>query len=97
TSDVLADLRVDDHPDPVAELGRLLEMHTLYFERPDPATLLPLTGTLADEVRERLTGAGQTDPDLDEALASWAGIQNLEERLVAGAIDPLVLEQLRNA
>ncbi|HEV8175990.1 MAG TPA: DUF1028 domain-containing protein, partial [Actinoplanes sp.] len=40
TSDVMVDLRVDDHPDPVAELGRLLEMHTLYFERPDPATLI---------------------------------------------------------
>jgi hypothetical protein len=35
--------------------------------------------------------------DLDEALASWAGIANLEERIVAGKIDPLVLDQLRNA
>ena len=31
TSDVVVDLRVDDHPDPVTELARLLEMHTLYF------------------------------------------------------------------
>jgi uncharacterized Ntn-hydrolase superfamily protein len=96
TSDVLADLRVDDHPDPVAELARLLELHTLYFERPDPATLIPLTGTVGDEVRARLAKAGHTEPDLDEALASWAGIENLEERIVAGAIDPLVLAQLRS-
>ncbi|GGN33138.1 putative Ntn-hydrolase superfamily protein [Actinoplanes campanulatus] len=95
TSDVLADLRVDDHPDPVAELGRLLELHTLYFERPDPATLIPLTGDIAGEVRARLAEAGHTGADLDEALASWAGIENLEERIVAGAIDPLVLAQLR--
>ncbi|WP_433790111.1 DUF1028 domain-containing protein [Actinoplanes sp. CA-252034] len=95
TSDVLADLRVDDHPDPVAELARLLELHTLYFERPDPATLIPLTGEIADEVRARLAKAGHTGPDLDETLASWAGVENLEERIVAGAIDPLVLEQLR--
>ncbi|MGX6607227.1 DUF1028 domain-containing protein [Micromonosporaceae bacterium Da 78-11] len=95
SSDVWVDLRVDDHPDPVAELARLLEMHSLYFERPDPATLLPLTGVLATEVRDRLAKAGHEDPDLDEALASWAGIQNLEERIVPGAIDPLVLTELR--
>ena len=93
TSDTWVDLRVDDHADPVAELTRLLELHTLYFSRPDPATLIPLTGDMASEVRG-LLGA---DGDLDTALASWAGVANLEERLVAGAIDPLVLEQLRLA
>lgn len=97
TSDVWADLRVDDHPDPVAELGRLLELHSLYFDRPDPATLIPLAGAAADEVRSRLAALGHTQSDLDEALADWAGIANLEERIVAGAIDPLVLEQLRAA
>ncbi|MBB4744427.1 putative Ntn-hydrolase superfamily protein [Actinoplanes octamycinicus] len=95
TSDVLVDLRVDDHPDPVTELGRLLEMHALYFEHPDPATLQPLTGALGDEVRERLATRGHADADLDEALASWAGVENLEMRIVAGAIDPLVLSHLR--
>lgn len=95
TSDVWVDLRVDDHPDPVAELARLLAMHTLYFERPDPATLIPLTGEIAREVAALLARAGHAGPDLDEALASWAGIENLEERIVAGAIDPLVLAQLR--
>jgi uncharacterized Ntn-hydrolase superfamily protein len=99
TSDVAVDLRVDDHPDPVAELGRLLEMHTLYFGRPDPVTLIDLAGPVAAEVRERLAAAGHpagpATGDLDEALASWAGIANLEERIVPGAIDPLVLEQLR--
>ncbi|MEU4621356.1 DUF1028 domain-containing protein [Actinoplanes sp. NPDC023801] len=96
TSDVLADLRVDDHPDPVAELARLLELHTLYFERPDPATLIPLIGEVADEVRARLVTAGHAAADLDAALADWAGIENLEERIVPGAIDPLVLAQLRS-
>jgi uncharacterized Ntn-hydrolase superfamily protein len=97
----VVDLRVDDHPDPVTELARLMEMHTLYFERPDPATLIPLDGPAGDEVRALLTAAGHpAGPslgDLDEALASWAGIANLEERIVAGSIDPLVLDQLRAA
>jgi len=101
TSDVLVDLRVDDHPDPVTELARLLGLHSLYFERPDPATLLELGGAIGAEVRDRLAAlghpAGPAPADLDEALASWAGIANLEERIVAGLIDPLVLELLRAA
>jgi uncharacterized Ntn-hydrolase superfamily protein len=101
TSDVLVDLRVDDHPDPLTEMARLLEMHTLYFERPDPATLLPLDGETGAEVRDRLAAAGHpagaSPAELDEALASWAGIENLEERIVPGHIDPLVLDQLRAA
>jgi uncharacterized Ntn-hydrolase superfamily protein len=95
TSDVLVDVRVDDHPDPVTELARLLELHTLYFERPDPATLIELSGPLRDEVRERLAAAGYTAEVLDEALASWADVANLEMRVVPGAIDPLVLAHLR--
>jgi uncharacterized Ntn-hydrolase superfamily protein len=98
TSDVVVDLRVEDHPDPVVELGRLLDLHALYFDKPDPANLLPLQGELAVEVRERLAALGHaadTEDGLDAALASWAGIENLEERVVPGQIDPLVLAHLR--
>jgi len=97
TGDVVADLRVDDHPDPVAELGRLLDLHSLVFDKPDPATLLPLSGDLAEEVARRLATLGfRPGPGgLDEALALWAGIENLEERFVPGHIDPLVLAHLR--
>jgi uncharacterized Ntn-hydrolase superfamily protein len=100
TSDVLVDLRVDDHPDPVGELARLLDLHALYFDQPDPQQLLDLTGALADEVRRLLAAAGHPASDgspeaLDAALASWAGVANLEERLAAGRIDPLVLAHLR--
>ncbi len=96
TSDVVCDLRVDDHADPVPELGRLLDLHSLYFDKPDPREALPLVGDLAIEVSAALARLGHTDEDnLDAALASWAGVANLEERMMAGAIDPLVLEQLR--
>jgi uncharacterized Ntn-hydrolase superfamily protein len=102
TGDVLVDLRVDDHGDPVGELARLLGMHALLFGRPDPDRLLDLSGALADEVRGLLILAGHrpggATPDaLEAALASWAGVENLEERLVAGRIDPLVLDWLRSA
>ena len=101
TSDVVVDVRVDDHPDPTAELARLLDLHTLYFDKADEADLLALSGELAEEVRSRLAALGHTGPTtpagLDAALASWAGVENLEERLVAGRIDPLVLSYLRRA
>ncbi len=95
-SDVLVDLRVDDHVAPVAELGRLLDLHDLYFGKPDPDSLLDLAGDLAAEVRALLADRGfADDDDLEAALAGWAGIENYEERLVPGMIDPLVLKQLR--
>lgn len=88
-SDVLVDLRVDDHTDPVPELGRLLELHTLYFGAPEQT--LPLAGDLAAEVAARLGQLGY--PDLD----AWAGVENYEMRMVPGAVDVLVLGKLREA
>jgi uncharacterized Ntn-hydrolase superfamily protein len=94
-SDVFVDLRVDDHARPVSELGRLLDLHDIYFGKPDPATVLPLDGDLAEEVRGRLGRLGHHADDLDIALADWAGIENYEERMLPGRIDPVVLDQLR--
>ena len=95
-SDVAVDLRVDDHADPVPELGRLLGLHDLVFGRPDPAECLPLTGAVADEVRALLAKLGHGQQDLERALDAYAGIENLEERIIPGRIDPRVLEHLRS-
>ena len=38
------DLRVDDHPDPVGELRRLLGIHSMIFEKAKPEDCLPLEG-----------------------------------------------------
>ena len=91
-SDIAIDLRVDDHPDPVLELGRLLDIHVLLFGKPE--TTLPLAGEAADRLRRALDALGYDDPDLERALERAAGIENLEERLVPGAIDPVVLAYL---
>ena len=90
-ADVVVDLRVDDHDDPVRELGRLLGLADLYFGEPDPASLLPLTGELAEEVDRRVRALGHRD------LQTWAGVENYEGRLVEGSIDPVVLAKLREA
>jgi uncharacterized Ntn-hydrolase superfamily protein len=95
--DVQVDLRVDDHPEPVTELERLLEIHDMLFGKPDPATLLPLTGNLAREVSTLLAGVAIADADVEVGLNRWAGIENYEERMVPGHIDPMVLAKLRQA
>ena len=101
-SDRLVDLRVDDHATPMAELGRLLALHRRYFQRPRDDELVALAGPLADEVAGHLArrGAGPADPGdaaaLWQAVEAWAGLENLEERLVRpGWIDPVTLEALR--
>lgn len=52
------DLRVDHHDDPIGELGRLLDLQHLYFERPDPATLQPVDEATAGEIRAILESLG---------------------------------------
>jgi len=52
------DLRVDDHPDPIGELGRILDLQRLYLDRPDVADLIPLDAALAAELRAALERLG---------------------------------------
>jgi uncharacterized Ntn-hydrolase superfamily protein len=91
-SDVLIDLRVDDHERPIEELRRIYGLHQRLFEVSPREDWLPLVGELGREVEERLAQLGY------DSLDAWAGVENLEER-VAGddAIDPVVLEALREA
>lgn len=96
-NDVLVDLRVDDAPEPVVELERLLDLHELYFGKADPEDLLPLEAELADEVRGRLARLGYRGDDLDAVLLAWMGWENYEERHVPGRVDPVVLSALREA
>jgi uncharacterized Ntn-hydrolase superfamily protein len=95
-SDVLLDLRVDDHPTPVEELARLYRMHRALFGQTPRHEWVAVDEALADELRERLARLGH-DGDLQEAFATWAGTENLEERIDGVAqIDPVVLEELRS-
>ena len=91
-SDEVVDLRVDEHPRPLEELRRIYGMHQAIFGKtPREQWVEPD----AEELRERLTKLGY-DGDLQHAFFSWAGSENLEER-VDGVeqVDPVVLEELR--
>ena len=91
-SDILLDLRVDDHERPIPELRRIYELHRLLFEVSPREDWLPLEGELRTEVDERLARLGY------DSLDAWAGVENLEERVDgADAIDPVVLDALREA
>src|SRR6266536_4245283 len=57
-NDRFIDLRIDDHPTPIDELDRLLQLHKLYFFRPEPHNILTIDAPLAREVQTLLTRSG---------------------------------------
>jgi uncharacterized Ntn-hydrolase superfamily protein len=91
-SDVLVDLRVDDHERPIQELRRIYGLHFRLFGLSPREDWLPLEGDLRAEVDERLAQLGY------DSLDAWAGVENLEERVDGeDAVDPVVLDALREA
>jgi uncharacterized Ntn-hydrolase superfamily protein len=96
-SDVLADLRVDDHERPIEELRRLHELHKAIYGVTPRDRWVSVDRALAQELRARLRRLGY-EGELAEALRSWVGSQNLEERYDGiEAVDPVVLLELRDA
>jgi uncharacterized Ntn-hydrolase superfamily protein len=94
-TDVLVDLRADDHPDPITELRRLYHLHDLLFGKTPRESWLEVDDALHAELVERLAALGYTG-ELDQALYNWTATENLEERVDGIAtIDPVVLAELR--
>jgi len=90
-SDVFVDLRVDDHERPLEELRRLFGIHQQLFGKTPRSQWIEVDDGLRKEIEDRLALLGF------ERLEDWAGVENLEERVDGeDAIDPFVLEQLRN-
>jgi uncharacterized Ntn-hydrolase superfamily protein len=89
-SDVLVDLRIDDHQRPLPELRRLYAMHQALFGKTPRDQWIPVDDELRRELTERLARLGY------ERLEEWAGVENLEERVDGtDAIDPVILTELR--
>ena len=97
--DRLVDLRADDHSDPVGELRRLYDIHTLLTGTTPEDQKLPLDGALGEEVRELLARAGYPGEEgapLNDALRAFVGTENLEARWWhEDRLDPVVLAHLR--
>jgi uncharacterized Ntn-hydrolase superfamily protein len=94
-SDVVVDLRVDDHERPIDELRRIHGIHELLFGQTPKEDWLDVDDTLARELGDRLGRLGY-EGELTDAFFRWAATENLEER-VDGVerIDPVVLDELR--
>jgi uncharacterized Ntn-hydrolase superfamily protein len=96
TSDVLVDLRVDDHEAPIEELERIYGLHELLFGETPREEWLEVDEQLAAELRERLDRLGYEGKALPEAFEAWADTENFEERVDGmDRIDPVVLAELR--
>ena len=94
-SDVVVDLRVDEHTAPIEELRRIFGIHHLLFGKTPKDEWLEVDEALGAEVRERLERLGY-EGELADTLFRWGGNENLEERIDGTErIDPVVLDELR--
>jgi uncharacterized Ntn-hydrolase superfamily protein len=94
-SDVLVDLRVDDHERPLEELRRIYGLHQAIYGQTPRDEWVAVDKALGQELSGRLARLGY-EGELPDALFRWAGNENLEERVEgAEAIDPVVLDELR--
>jgi uncharacterized Ntn-hydrolase superfamily protein len=85
-NDRVVDLRVDDHPEPIRELIRIRDLHTLYFGETSPDDVIMVDGDVRAEVASALLRAGYLegpdvgDDDLFTALSAYIRTENFEER-----------------
>jgi uncharacterized Ntn-hydrolase superfamily protein len=96
------DLRIDDHPDPLGELERLMALHEELAGWSPEETRVTLDGELLAELRERLATLGHASSSepggVIVALRTWVAIENLNARWWGEeTLDPIVLARLRAA
>lgn len=103
-NDRYLDLRVDDHPTPIAKLKDIVAMHHLFFGGAAPGDLIPLDDVAAElQAIMQRTGHydgplhGRIDPPTRRALHTLVGTENLEQRWngEGDEIDALVVDYLR--
>lgn len=89
--DIAVDLRVDDHPDPVAELARLLDLNELYLTASTDAEKVAITPELLAELETLARAAGAAN------FQAWVGTENYEMRVAEDNswIDERVLAIIR--
>jgi uncharacterized Ntn-hydrolase superfamily protein len=104
-NDRFIDLRVDDHPTPIAELQRLLQLHKLYLFPTEPQDILMLDSAMTAELQTLLRASGDYTGTINgvydnatrDAFRAYSGRENLEARWFEDAcIDRVVLEFMRS-
>ena len=101
-NDRVVDLRVDDHPEPISELVRIRDLHTLYFGETKPDDVVAVDGDVKREVAVALRRLGYleegaNDEALLDALSAFIRTENFEEReQERGYLDRAVLEFIKD-
>ncbi len=101
-NDRVVDLRVDDHPDPIRELIRIRDLHTLYFGETRAEDVVAVDGDVRGQVADALRrseyvgGPDFEDEDLFDALSAYIRTENFEEReQERGYLERAVLEYMK--
>jgi uncharacterized Ntn-hydrolase superfamily protein len=104
-NDVLVDLRVDDHREPVMELRRVLALRDLYFGTSPAAEKVKIEGAVLTDLKRLMAARGfyrgepsaAWDEATERALDIFIASENFEERvdLRKRTIDAPVLAHLR--
>jgi uncharacterized Ntn-hydrolase superfamily protein len=101
-NDRVLDLRVDDHPEPIRELIRIRDLHTLYFGETRPEDVVAIDGDVRKEVVDALLRCGYIEEDdagdeaVLDALSAYVRTENFEEREQRrGYLDRAVLEYMK--
>src|SRR5215217_838838 len=101
-NDRVVDLRVDDHQEPIRELIRIRDLHTLYFGETRAEDIVAVDGDVRAEVAGALRRAGYLegsdagDGPLFDALSAYVRTENFEEREQRrGYLDRAILEYMK--
>jgi uncharacterized Ntn-hydrolase superfamily protein len=101
-NDRVIDLRVDDHPEPIRELIRIRDLHTLYFGETRAEDVVAVDGDVRHQVADALRRTGYVqereieDDALLDALSAYIRTENFEEReQERGYLDRAVLEYMK--
>jgi len=91
--DTAADLRVDDHADPVTELARLLELNDFFLTASADEERVWVDAELREEIERLARARGHQD------FLAWVGTENYEMRAAGDAswVDRKVLDILRRS
>ncbi|NGN91516.1 DUF1028 domain-containing protein [Nocardioides sp. KC13] len=89
--DIAADLRVDDHPAPITELKRLLDLSDLYLTASTEAEKVPVTPEIEAELETYAAAQGAS------GFLAWVGTENYEMRVAEDLswIDRRILDIVR--
>ncbi len=101
-NDRAVDLRVEDHPEPIKELIRVYDIHSLYFADPATAKVAAIDEAIYAEIVDALTKLGYLDDGnsgedaVYEAFTAFIQTENFENRQrPRGQVDRAVLEYLK--